>query len=530
MVDGRRSQQDEPMTKLRTRLIAFAAAAAVLTLTLIPGATAANASNASNAAALLASIDNFRASNASLTPLKANGFIDAYAQDLAVQYAKCGLTCIPGAKTSEVPPAGGSFNTFAEKASGSGIIGKLSLEYAQEWGPFLLAPNYGSVGYVTKGSTDYTILVVATYASPPLDLMRAGNVTITGTARVGATLTGHSGTFSPTPSQVTYHWTSNGNTVGSLLSSTYTPVASDVGHIIHLVVVGIKAGYQTASDGSSNTAPVALGHLQHPAKQVIIGHPNVGSDLTAATTGWQSGTSLSAQWFRNNKKISGQIYSTYHVLPADKGKKIDVRIIGVIAGYAPVTLKSHSTHKIGPTRLTAPATVNFTGVATYTHTLTAQPGSWGPGTVHFSYQWNLNGKKVHGATHSTFKLPASSADKNVTVTVTGHRTGWASVSVTSSSSLVQSLEFTGGATVSFSIPSTLKTGALLTAHAGAWSPTPTTYKYFWYRNGVPISATSSKTYKLKSTDNSASFSVMAEVFRAGYDSTAGFSPTVAVNW
>ena len=518
------------MTKLRTRLITLVAATAVLALTLIPGATAANASNASNAAALLASIDNFRASNSSLTPLKANGFIGTYAQDLAVQYSKCGLACIPGAKTSEVPPAGGSFNTFAEKATGTGRIAKLSLKYAEEWGANLLAPNYGSVGYVTTATTDYTILVVATYSSPPLDLMRAGQVTVSGTTRVGKTLTGHPGTFSPTPSQLTYHWTSNGVTVGSLNSPTYTLVASDLGHSIHLVVTGIKAGYQDASDGSSNSGPVQFGHLQHPAKQVITGHANVGSDLTASISGWQSGTSLTAQWYRNGKAISGQIFGTYHVLPVDKGKKIDVHIRGALAGYTSVTMKSHSAHKVGPTLLTAPATVDFVGVATYTHTLTAQPGIWGPGTVHFTYQWRLNGKKVFGATHSTYKLPAGAAEKNVSVTVTGHETGWASVSVTSASNLVQSLPFTGGMGVTIGVPATLKAGALLTAHAGAWTPTPTSFKYFWYRNGSLVAGATSKTFKLKDSDNTAHFSVMVEVFRAGYDSTAGFSPIVALNW
>lgn len=518
------------MTKLRTRLITLAAATAVLAFTLIPGATAANASNASNAAALLASIDNFRASNASLTPLAANGFIGAYAQDLAVQYSKCGLACIPGAKTSEVPPAGGSFNTFAEKASGTGRIAKLSLAYAQQWGANLLAPNYGSVGYVTTATTDYTILVVATYATAPLDLMRAGHVTVTGTNRVGMTLTGHPGTFSPTPTQFTYHWTSNGVTVGSLNSPIYTLVAGDLGHSIHLVVTGIKAGYQDASHGSSNSAPVQIGHLQHPTRQIITGHPNVGSDLVAVTTGWQSGTSLSAQWYRNGKAIPGQFFSTYHVLPVDKGKKIDVRITGVVAGYKTVTLRSHTAHKIGPTLLTAPATVDFVGVATYTHTLTAQPGIWGPGIVHFTYQWRLNGKKVSGATHATYKLPAGAADKNVTVTVTGHETGWGSVSVTSASALVQSLPFTGGTNVTISIPATLTAGALLTEHAGVWTPTPTYFKYFWYRNGTLIPGAISKTFKLKDSDNTANFSVMVQVYRAGYDSTAAFSPTVTLNW
>ncbi len=194
-----------------------------------------------------------------------------------------------------------------------------------------------------------------------------------------------------------------------------------------------------------------------------------------------------------------------------------------------MTVKS-AAEKIGPTRLTAPLSVGFHGVGTYTHTLTADPGSWGPGTVHFTYQWLANGKKISGATHKTYKLAASTTGKNVGVKITGKRSGWGTVSVTSPTEIVQPLEFGGSANVTFSIPATLKTGSLLTANHGTWTPTPTKYKYFWYRNGIQITGATSKTYKLKLSDDNAIFKVMVEVERAGYDSTAGTSTAAIVSW
>jgi hypothetical protein len=73
----------------------------------------------------------------------------------------------------------------------------------------------------------------------------------------------------------------------------------------------------------------------------------------------------------------------------------------------------------------------ITGTATVGETLTAVPGTWtGTETPVISYQWNVAGAAVAGATASTFVLREADEGEVATVTVTG--TNWAGVaSVTS---------------------------------------------------------------------------------------------------
>jgi len=73
----------------------------------------------------------------------------------------------------------------------------------------------------------------------------------------------------------------------------------------------------------------------------------------------------------------------------------------------------------------------ITGTAQVGQTLTAAPGTWtGRETPALSYQWNVGGDPVLGATGSTYIPAAADEGEAVTVTVTGRN--WAGVaSVTS---------------------------------------------------------------------------------------------------
>jgi hypothetical protein len=82
----------------------------------------------------------------------------------------------------------------------------------------------------------------------------------------------------------------------------------------------------------------------------------------------------------------------------------------------------------GPANTTAPA---ITGTAQVGETLTATPGVWtGREAPVLTYQWNVGGVAVPGATATTYVPVVGNVGSTVTVTVTG--TNWAGVaSVTS---------------------------------------------------------------------------------------------------
>lgn len=65
---------------------------------------------------------------------------------------------------------------------------------------------------------------------------------ISGTARVGQTLTTTNGTWDNAPSSYTYQWTRNGSNISGATSSTYLTVVADMGTLVRCVVTAINAG------------------------------------------------------------------------------------------------------------------------------------------------------------------------------------------------------------------------------------------------------------------------------------------------
>lgn len=51
-------------------------------------------------------------------------------------------------------------------------------------------------------------------------------------------------------------------------------------------------------------------------------------------------------------------------------------------------------------------------------------GSWGPGSLHFSYRWYRNGHRIAGAAKSTYRLTWADWRKNITVKVVATKPGY----------------------------------------------------------------------------------------------------------
>src|SRR5690606_16983113 len=118
--------------------------------------------------------------------------------------------------------------------------------------------------------------------------------------------------------------------------------------------------------------------------------------------------------------------------------------------------------------------VDLTGVGTPTVAgeprvgarLTAVPGTWQSG-VSFTYQWQVDGAAVAGATAATFVPRAADRDKTVSVTVTGRAAGYVPRSVTSAPTAP-----VGAGTLAAPAPTisgTAKVGVALTARPGTWT-------------------------------------------------------------
>ncbi len=258
----------------------------------------------------------------------------------------------------------------------------------------------------------------------PSRFVKAGKVSIAGTARVGNTLTAKPGTWGPGKVDLAYRWFADGKSIPRATSPTYTPGPTHLGKKISVEVTGNRSGYAPVSAMSSQTANVKRGILAKGTVSVAGAH-QVGFTLTARPGKWTANTALTYQWLRGGKAIAGATGKSYKLVGADAGKKISVRVTGKLKGYTDATKNSKATAKIKKA-----AKPKIAGKARVGSRLTAKPGSWAKGTK-VTYQWYAGGKKIKGATKPTYKLKKAQAGKTVTVKITGKKKGSAAVTVTS---------------------------------------------------------------------------------------------------
>ncbi|MCW2761746.1 MAG: hypothetical protein JWR85_1947 [Marmoricola sp.] len=128
----------------------------------------------------------------------------------------------------------------------------------------------------------------ATFTSPP-------SATITGTVKVGRTLTANPGTVSPTPDQLAYQWYSDGDAINSATHPSYVLTAAQRHTAMTVRVTATRAGYDDASDTSLPTADVATDlapSLSFTAEDSTIRrgqHTTLDWDTTDAVTVTASG-------------------------------------------------------------------------------------------------------------------------------------------------------------------------------------------------------------------------------------------------
>lgn len=187
------------------------------------------------------------------------------------------------------------------------------------------------------------------YTCNPLTVASTAPPVISGTARVGYTLTATKGSWSPTATTVKYQWLRNGVAISGATASTYKLTGSDHTKEIRVRVTAYSSSWPAANPGvraSAATARIAAGYLT-AVTPTIGGTRRVGYLLTAYPGAWKpSGITFSYQWLRNGVAISGATGKTYRLRSVDRGDRIRVRVTGRKAGYYTKTATSAATSTI----------------------------------------------------------------------------------------------------------------------------------------------------------------------------------------
>lgn len=274
-----------------------------------------------------------------------------------------------------------------------------------------------------------------TAAVPAMTNLGYAVPTVTGTAKVGETLTANEGTWTPAGVTFTYKWWSAGVAISGATAKTYVPTAADIGKRIQVTVTGSKAGYLTTFATSAGTAavvPAVASPVVNSVAPTLSGTPKVGQTMTVSPGTWSpTGVTFTYQWLADGVAIAGANSSTFSPGSSRVGKKLSVAVTGAKAGYTSVTVTTAESAPVANLDALGHAVPTITGTAKVGETLTANEGTWTPDGVTFTYQWYAEGVLVTGATAKTYVLTAAEVGKRMQVRVTGSKAGYLNTFATS---------------------------------------------------------------------------------------------------
>lgn len=203
--------------------------------------------------------------------------------------------------------------------------------------------------------------------------------TISGTAKVGATLTASDGTWTNSPTTFAYQWqrcASDGTGCGDITgatSKTYSPSTGDVGHALRVsVTAGNSDGKASATSGATDPVDSANGP-SNSVRPSVSGTAQVGETLTVSNGSWSTApSSFTRQWQRCDSdgtsclNISGATGQTYGIRTGDIGHRLRALVTAHTSNGQTTVASSLSAVVASPTGTTVTQTQTTTTTTTTT--------------------------------------------------------------------------------------------------------------------------------------------------------------------
>ena len=260
--------------------------------------------------------------------------------------------------------------------------------------------------------------------------------TITGTAKVGSTLTASRGAWNPADATLTYQWRANGVDIAGATSSTLKAALAQVGKQLTVQVTASHPGYAGVVALSGPTAAVLPGVLSATNTPAITGEPRVGSMLEASPGAWNPAPDgISYQWRAGGADIAGATGQTLSVGPELVGKALSLSVTATKSGYATVSRTTAATAAVEPGTLELPATPAVVGATEPGRTLTVQLAGIEPQAT-VAVQWLRAGVTVPGATGRSYHLGAADLGRRMSARVRVTRPGYTPLSTRTVSTAV----------------------------------------------------------------------------------------------
>ena len=367
-----------------------------------------------------------------------------------------------------------------------------------------------------------TSAVTAAVAAKP-NSPATGAPTITGTARVGQTLTADTADIADedglTNVAYRYQWIAGGSDINGATSSTYTLTASEQDKTIKVKVSFTDDADNEETLTSEATVEVAAAsNRDATGAPTISGTPQVRETLTADTADIADEDGLTNvayryQWIAGGSDINGATSSTYTLTASEQGKTIKVKVSFTDDADNEETLTSEATVEVAaaPNR-DATGAPTISGTPQVRETLTADTADIadedGLTNVAYRYQWIAGGSDINGATSSTYTLTASEQGKTIKVKVSFTDDADNEETLTSAATGVVAAKPNSPATGAPTIDGTAQVGETLTVLTNGITDEDglnnVSYSYQWIRNDgtndADIGGQTGSTYTLTASE------------------------------
>ena len=332
-------------------------------------------------------------------------------------------------------------------------------------------------------------------------------------------------------------WFNSSGAIAGATGSSYTPTADDAGGVVMAVVTDAVLGLLPVSV-PSNAIPVPLpgggggpGGGGDPGSVLALlgglglpGTAEVGQLIVLTDPVWNlPGVTTTYQWLRDGVPIPGADDQFYVPTLDDAGHQLSAQVTGLLAGIPALTVITDALPVPlpgGQSQVAPVSDVAITGAKKIGTTLALTGPTWDPADATSRYQWLRDNAPIPGATTATYALAPADFGHQVSVKVTGHKTGYTDNTITSDPvtplvgdaiSIVMKPRITGTGAV----------GRLLTADPGQWSggteaSGPPDYSYQWLRGGAAIPGAVAQTYQVDKADVGQDLAVLVTATRPAY--------------
>jgi len=170
---------------------------------------------------------------------------------------------------------------------------------------------------------------------------------IVGEPRVDSTLTASPGSWTPTPTTLTYRWFANGRRIPAATTPTLTPGPQFLGKNLAVRVIARLEGYDAVRT-RVRTTPVAPGTFTVIEPPAVTGTPLPGETLSLDPGSYAPATAdeLSIAWLRDGVPVAGATSTTYPLTAADLGASLTAQVTVARPGYEPLAAQAVATEPV----------------------------------------------------------------------------------------------------------------------------------------------------------------------------------------